>query len=175
MGILTFNWKSVKGLLESTLLATPGNRRTVFVDLCTPELFKAGAKVNDGMVSSDDDIDPEKVPLGLVLVGDQGIYLMSGNDEDRTVVYARECNPDSMSFDEWWSAKQSLYGGDDGVDRLEVNILKEVEATIQQSPELSQTPAEDVLFCVHLSAASMRFSVQLRKPKPAVKRKPKTH
>lgn len=177
MGNLTFSWKSVKGLVDSSLVAAPEHRRTVFADLCTPELFKAGATVDDGMVRSGEDLDASKIPLGLVLVGDEGVYLMSGNEQDKTVLYANECNPKTMAFDTWWSAKQAIYGGDDGADRLDMHIFKEVENVIRTSPELAQNP-DDVVFCIQLTSSSMRFSVNLRsaKAKPkAAQRGPKTH
>lgn len=67
----------------------------------------------------------ERGPPALWLVGDQGVYLM-GNDKGRVpekdggrpVVYARECDPTKLAFDDWWEAKHSIFGGDDGVEEL---------------------------------------------------------
>lgn len=54
----------------------------------------------------------------LMLVYDQGVYIMSFDDavEGRTVVYARGCNPDlDIHF---YETKRQLVGGDDGADEL---------------------------------------------------------
>lgn len=57
---------------------------------------------------------------GFWIVGDHGVYLMhNGNrpdGENPVVVYARECDPTKMEFDDWWDAKRASFGGDDGVD-----------------------------------------------------------
>lgn len=56
---------------------------------------------------------------GVVLVGDQGIYLMPEKFVDelrRRVVYAAGTNPDVD--EDWYDEKRNLYGGDDGVDTV---------------------------------------------------------
>lgn len=62
---------------------------------------------------------------GLMLVGDQGVYLMStgiphlprpGKPEVSLVVYADGINPDVDEFDDWWEKKRATFGGDDGAD-----------------------------------------------------------
>lgn len=74
---------------------------------------------------------------GLLLVGDQGVYLMStgkeqvkvkavhnGKEIERSdVVYAEECNPETLPFDDWWANKQASFGGDDGVEYLDMDSL----------------------------------------------------
>ena len=70
---------------------------------------------------------------GLFLVGDQGICLMSNgipmllangasgkpsSELPAMVVYARECNPSNIPFDQWWSVKCNSFGGDDGIEFL---------------------------------------------------------
>lgn len=63
---------------------------------------------------------------GLILVGDQGVYLMSNgkpglmkdDGDGHVVAYARGMNPDVDDFDTWWSAKRATFGGDDGADYL---------------------------------------------------------
>lgn len=60
---------------------------------------------------------------GLLLVGDQGVYLMSNavktlpgdKGKGNYVAYARECNPKG-DFDTWWANKNASFGGDDGVE-----------------------------------------------------------
>lgn len=57
---------------------------------------------------------------GFWIVGDHGVYLMHNGTrpegEESVVVYARECDPTKMEFDDWWDAKRASFGGDDGVD-----------------------------------------------------------
>lgn len=80
----------------------------------------------------------KKEKPGLMLVGDQGIYLMSsgiphlpkdgGKPEESFVVYPKQCDPTKMEFDEWWEAKRAAFGGDDGVEFLP---LESVEASLK--------------------------------------------
>ncbi len=76
----------------------------------------------------------EETGKGFWLVGDHGVYLMPnttdgihhrklGKDDSRLVVYARECNPDTMAFDDWWDNKRASFGGDDGVEFLNVQEI----------------------------------------------------
>lgn len=76
---------------------------------------------------------------GLWLVGDQGVYLMPnttdgihhknlGKDDTRLVVYARECNPNKLGFDDWWDVKRSTFGGDDGVEFLNLQEILDIAA-----------------------------------------------
>lgn len=78
----------------------------------------------------------EKTGKGLWLVGDQGVYLMPnttdgihhaklGKDDRRLVVYAREC---SLDRDDWWETKRQSFGGDDGVEFLDLNEIRELAA-----------------------------------------------
>lgn len=75
----------------------------------------------------------EKTGPGLWLVGDQGVYLMSNGDpgllsgegSKNVVAYAKECDPTKLEFDEWWSAKQSTFGGDDGIAFIELEAIPE--------------------------------------------------
>lgn len=58
----------------------------------------------------------------LMFVGDHGVYLMSEHrDHELEVVYAKGLNPNVDEFDDWWSLKQASFGGDDGVDYIDVN------------------------------------------------------
>lgn len=70
--------------------------------------------------------------IGLWLVGDEGIYLMSnsvktlkGKDTTNFVVYAYECNPKTTA--DWYDAKVSLFGGDDGVDTLPLKMFSDID------------------------------------------------
>jgi prepilin-type N-terminal cleavage/methylation domain-containing protein len=69
---------------------------------------------------------------GLWLVGDQGVYLMSNADIDKsTVVYANECDPTKLPFNTWWEAKRETFGEDDGVEFISV---EEIERLVADSP-----------------------------------------
>lgn len=68
-----------------------------------------------------------KTGPGFLLVGDNGVYLMSTGlpmlpnplkNSAHQVVYAKGCNPDEDPFDCWWNLKRRTFGGDDGVDFL---------------------------------------------------------
>ena len=72
---------------------------------------------------------------GLWLVGDEGVYLMSNGDpglkDEKSATgghvccYADQCNPKKMSFDDWWEAKQIIYGGDDGGEFLAADFWQQ--------------------------------------------------
>ena len=54
---------------------------------------------------------------GFWLVGDEGVYLMPNLQVHKpTVVYAFECDPTKLSFEEWWASKEDTFGADDGVE-----------------------------------------------------------
>lgn len=64
----------------------------------------------------------------LLLVHDQGVYLMSPGiphlekseeqPESSWVAYAEGCNPDKQEFDDWWHTSRGLVGGDDFAEEL---------------------------------------------------------
>jgi hypothetical protein len=81
--------------------------------------------------------EPDSDPgPGLVLVGDQGVYLCSngtpGIPKDETVdtsskywprkvAYAQGINPDVDDFETWWGNKNATFGGDDGAELFTMN------------------------------------------------------
>lgn len=95
-------------------------------------MLKADADENDGISFKAEvgDIDRDRIEPGLWLVGDQGVYLMSnGGDGAREiegghVAYAREVNPETLPFEEWWNAKQDSFGGDDGCDFIDAASIR---------------------------------------------------
>lgn len=99
--------------------------------------------------------DPVK---GLWLVGDQGVYLMPNTsdgihhkaDGPRVVVYARECNPDTMPFDTWWANKQATFGGDDGVEFVDADNLRALAAQMPKPPRLVSIELSPQTFAVSL-------------------------
>lgn len=68
------------------------------------------------------DVDPAKLPIGLWLVGDQGVYLMSPGRpglltegvQGHVVARAEETDP-AHEPDAWYENKRRAFGGDDGV------------------------------------------------------------
>lgn len=79
---------------------------------------------------------------GLWLIGDDGVYLMPNTTDGihhkgsapRVIVYAEECNPTTMSFDEWWAAKQASFGGDDGVEFIDAAELLQLALRLPSPP-----------------------------------------
>lgn len=80
-----------------------------------------------------EDIDDQKVPAGLMLVGDEGIYFMSNamsdevealRAEGRHVAYARETDPKLMSEEDAYHNKRAIFGGDDGVEFIAAEELR---------------------------------------------------
>lgn len=77
-----------------------------------------------------EDLDPSLIGPGLILVGDEGVYLMA-NVPSETVVsagvphvaYAAEVNPRTLPFDAWWEAKRASFGPDDGTVFLPEELL----------------------------------------------------
>ncbi len=98
----------------------------------------------------------KEVP-GLMLVGDQGIYLMSsgiphlpkegGKENDSFVVYPKQCDPTKMEFDDWWEAKRAAFGGDDGVEFLPLSGVEESLRLNAKFPD----------FVIMMTPQSMRF------------------
>ena len=101
-------------------------------------------------------------PPASLLVGDDGIYLMSNGlptlladgttrsasaDSKACIVYAEECNPEMMAFDDWWEAKNESFGGDDGVESLEV---ESVELGMDFDPEY---------FVIEMDSEQSEFSI----------------
>ena len=88
----------------------------------------------------------EKDGPGFWLVGDQGVYLMHNGllveGEKPTVVYAKECNPETMPFDEWWDAKRASFGGDDGVEFIDAEAVR--KAVAAKSPLLVALSPDDM-------------------------------
>lgn len=111
---------------------------------------------------------------GLWMVGDHGVYLMPnttdgvyhsklGKDDRRLVVYARECNPDTMEFDDWWENKRRSFGGDDGVEFLD---LKEIQAMAVRGSVGSRKPDS---LAIHFSPNQFELSVVFKLPKKNVR------
>lgn len=111
---------------------------------------------------------------GLWMVGDHGVYLMPNTtdgihhrkldkDDRRLVVYARECNPDRMEFDDWWENKRRSFGGDDGVEFLD---LKEIQSLAAHGSVDGHRPNS---LAVTFSPTQFELSVVFKLPKKSVR------
>jgi hypothetical protein len=74
--------------------------------------------------------EPGSTKKGFWLVGDTGVYLMHNGAahegvESQPLVYAEECNPEAMEFDSWWEAKRRTFGGDDGVEFIDAETVRQ--------------------------------------------------
>ena len=68
---------------------------------------------------------------GVWLVGDEGVSIMSNGklaDGQRSfVIYAEECDPKTNP--DYWHYKRQYFGGDDGIDFLDAELLvRSIEA-----------------------------------------------
>jgi hypothetical protein len=65
---------------------------------------------------------------GIMVVGDQGVYLIGNDDADVAplksglIAYAVGCNP--AVDEDWWEMKQLTFGGNDGAEFLELEEAK---------------------------------------------------
>ena len=90
----------------------------------------------------------KKTGKGFWLVGDQGVYLMANTtdgprakarkeNESAFIVYAKECDPTKMEFDECWENKRASFGGDDGAEFID---LEETERLYANPPQPDMKP-----------------------------------
>lgn len=136
-GTLTFKVSEVRRLVEHSKACK--EHRPSYEDLFVPEYHKGGeVKKDENDWPDSKNIDHCKLPAGLWLVADQGVYLMSnGNpsllvEEGKStniVAYAAESDPTAGSeFDDWYEAKHSIMGGDDSVTTLPITMFDPVLA-----------------------------------------------
>ena len=97
-----------------------------------------------------DDIDATRIPAGLMLVGDQGVYLMSNGtpclpDPDgapNLVAYAKEADPRDASSD-WYDIKRASFGGDDGAEFLSAEVIRQaLDATADGPVWIDVSPTD---------------------------------
>lgn len=127
MAVFKFPAAEVAKLVE--LSKNAPKRRPVYSQMIDPA-FRLDGKKGD-FNARESDVDQTKIPAGLWLVGDQGVYLMSNaaeqekNDKGRLpVVYAQGLNPDVD--EDFYEQKRAMYGGDDGSDFLPVDMFEQV-------------------------------------------------
>ena len=98
---------------------------------------------------------------GLWLVGDQGVYLMPNTkcEGKPNVVYAKECDPTKLEFDEWWGVKQASFGGDDGVEFIDI---ADIDALAAQVSAAGTVPS---FLCIDLSPGTIKLTVKWKSAK----------
>ena len=141
--ILTFDANAAHDLLKAS--RNSKNRRPVMDQFCNPEFWRDDldpakrTQMLEGLEKNgypsgieEKDVDPAKIPAGIWLAGDKGVYLMSNAPiEDvrkagiKHVVYAREVNPETMKTHDWQIAKEASFGGDDGCDFIDEKTLEQ--------------------------------------------------
>lgn len=141
---LTFPREKVLALLAHAEAAS--DRRITMEQTVTPQnwrddipaerraLLDAEAKEEGFAFSARrEDVDVAKIAPGLILVGDQGVYLMSNglpglpvSERGDNVAYANEVNPVTMEFNDWWNAKRASFGGDDGAEFMPAEAIRAV-------------------------------------------------
>lgn len=145
---LSFDADHVRRLLD--LSRSAGKRTPVLEQIVEPSLWREDMpaerrnllereieKHGIAFSARAEDVDPGKIGPGLVLVGDEGVYLMA-NVANATVIeagvphvaYAAEVNPKALPFNAWWEAKRSSFGPDDGTVFLSEEMLSDVLSRI---------------------------------------------
>ena len=111
-----------------------------------------------------DDVDPTKIPPGLWLVGDQGIYLMSNGRPPLLVdpagtrnLVARVAETDLTSdVDGWWEVKRAAFGGGDSVVFLELAFAEGLLARARDGRVcIDLTPAQAEAVTPHPNRSSI--------------------
>ena len=140
---LSFDADHLRRLLE---LSRAGPRRIPTLDqvldpaLWSDDLPDARIALLEGEIAEhgialsarSEDLDPSLIGPGLILVGDEGVYLMANVPSETVlaagvphVAYAAEVNPRTLPFDTWWEAKRTSFGPDDGTVFLPDELLAE--------------------------------------------------
>lgn len=142
-GTLTFKANEVRRLLEHSKAAkkhTPS-----YEDLFNPAYHRGGKVVEKNGWPDHDNIDVDKIPPGLLLVKDQGVYLLSNGSPSllvegtggHVVAYAREADPTSAGeFDDWYDAARQIMGGDDCAETLALTMFEPVLALLADDDTL---------------------------------------
>jgi hypothetical protein len=70
---------------------------------------------------------------GLWLVGDEGVYLMPNTaTKAPVIVYARECDPTKLPFENWWARKRATFGSDDGIEFIPLTDIEKLLSEFQK-------------------------------------------
>lgn len=149
-GMLTFRASEVHRLLEHSKAAK--EHRPSYEDLANPAYHKGGVvKLDADEWPDSGNIDRLRIPAGLLLIADQGVYLMSNGlpallaepgGTRNAVAYALESDPGS-GFDDWYDAKRSIMGGDDCVITLPAEMFERALALLGDNGRLQVRVTDD--------------------------------
>ncbi|MGC5749721.1 DUF3085 domain-containing protein [Gluconobacter sp. NFX36] len=127
--IVTFDRALIERLLAHAEAAS--ERRATLTQLFDKSLRKPGHGAREW--GRQDDVDPAKIPAGLWLVGDHGIYMMSNGlpllpsddgQKPNLCAYAREADP-AQNAGKAYDVKRQAFGGDDGCEFLEATLVRQ--------------------------------------------------
>lgn len=130
MGKLYFNVTEVKPLLEHSSAAP--SQRASFAHMFDKRFWKDGAQPSNGYVRAED-VDTSKIEPSVILVKDDGAYLMSNGSPGllaeaqsgrHQVTYAKHCNP--KTDPDCWETARRLVGGDDFAEPLPIRMFQEM-------------------------------------------------
>ncbi|MCZ4261548.1 DUF3085 domain-containing protein [Limimaricola sp. G21655-S1] len=133
-------------LLELLALSeTARTRRPTYAQLFDPTLWRADLEAAGRAAAMEglrtdvcpnptiDDLDCTRIPPGLMLAGDEGIYFMTNavspemealRARGRHVAYAREADPTWMPCKDVRHAQHTIFGREDGVEFLGAEQLQ---------------------------------------------------
>ena len=131
---LHFDLAVTRRLLDHSKAAT--ERSPTYDQLYEGRFRRDGKDADLGNLSADnfptaDNVNPTKIPPGLWLIGDHGVYLMSNGrpplrpeagESPNIVAHAPEADP-RVNPEGWWEAKRAAFGND-GVVFLELPFVE---------------------------------------------------
>lgn len=129
-------------------------QRPSFSDVFDPEMWKEGAKPNARGYVESDQVDTGKIPPSVLIVKDDGVYLMSNGtpmlvDPARgtrsVVAYAKGLDPSTG-----YEVIRAAVGGDDFAERIQVAAIREA---------ISRAPGATT-FVVELGEETISFWVE---------------
>lgn len=134
MAILTFDLAKVKPLADHA--AAAAEHSPTFGQHFDRKFWKEGiGKLSDDAIfkSDGEHLDLSKIPAGLFLVKDRGIYLMSNgkpglmreDGKGHQVCYANGYDPEQD--EEWYDLACSAVGGDDFAEFIDIEWVKLTE------------------------------------------------
>ncbi|MBS1063615.1 DUF3085 domain-containing protein [Gluconobacter wancherniae] len=127
--IVTFDRALIERLLAHAEAAS--ERRVALTQLFDKSLRKPGHGAREWGLQ--EDVDPTKIPAGLWLVGDHGIYMMSNGlpllpsddgQKPNLCAYAREADPE-QNAGKAHDVKRQAFGGDDGCEFLDAALVRQ--------------------------------------------------
>mgnify|MGYP001200783634 FL=1 len=127
--IVTFDRSLIERLLTHAEDAT--EHRATLTQLFDKNLRKPGYEAPEWVYQQD--LDLTKIPAGLWLVGDHGLYMMSNglpllacqdSGKPNLCAYAREADPEKNAVEAYDVTRQT-FGGDDGCEFLEASLVRQ--------------------------------------------------